>query len=150
MIDFARLQQLINTQASEYNLTYPEAVRIVFTAYNVVMNNPEIIVTDNYNHDFSEQEIEELRKFVVDHPDSFAEQLILEIHAGYTLTNCEFIDNRLIQAIVAKFPVSYTELLVLQATQDMLNNLVEECKEQTCSNNVIFLHAKRGDDHDNA
>lgn len=149
MIDFARLQLLINTQASEYNLTYPEAVRIVFTAYNVVMNNPEIIVTDSYNHDFSEQEIEELRKFVVDHPDSFAEQLILEIHAGYTLTNFEFIDNKLIQAIAIKFPVSYAELLVLQVAQDMLNNLVKECKEQPHNNKVIYFHAKRGDDHDN-
>lgn len=149
MIDFARLQLLIDNQMFTNKLTYPEAVRLVFTAYNVVINHPEVIVTDSYNHDFSEHEIEELRDYVVNHPDSFAEQLILEIQSGYTLVNCEFISKELTQTITAEFPESYTRLLTFSATQSMLNKLVEECKEQAC-NNVIFLHAKRGDDHDNA
>lgn len=150
MIDFARLQLLIDDQMTTNKLTYSEAVRLVFTAYNVVINHPEIIVTDSYNHDFSEKEIEELRDFVVNHPDSFAEQLIIEIQTGHTLVDCEFISEELAQTITAEFPKSYSRLLVFSAVQSTLNKLIEECKEQTCSDNVIFLYTNRGDDHDNS
>jgi hypothetical protein len=142
MIDFTRLQVIVDTQVSTYKLSYQEAIRLVFTAYNVVINHPEVIVTDNYNHDFSEQEIEELRNFVVDHPDSFAEQLIMEIHAGCTLADCECIGNISNISAARKLPENYTYMMAMRVMQDTLKNMADDYHDKLNADTDKWLYTE--------